>query len=116
MKLEGGEFWREIEEADEAIKEEVREAVEEKREGWTKEGRVLIWKKQLYVPDSSTLREEIINHHHESELAGHPGYTKTHELVTRNYWWPQMMSDIKRFVAGCEKCQATKPNRQQKQV
>jgi len=26
------------------------------------------------------------------------------------------MSDIKRFVAGCEKCQATKPDRQQKQV
>jgi len=88
MKLEGGEFWREIEEADEATEEEVREAVEEGREGWTKEGRVLIWKKRLYVPDSSTLREEIISHHHESELAGHPGYTKTHKLVTRNYWWP----------------------------
>jgi len=27
-----------------------------------------------------------------------------------------MMSDIKKFVAGCEKCQATKPDRQQKQV
>ena len=27
-----------------------------------------------------------------------------------------MMSNIKRFVAGCEKCQATKPNHQQKQV
>ena len=42
MKLEEGEFWREIEEADKAIEEEVREAVEERREGWTKEGRVLI--------------------------------------------------------------------------
>jgi len=27
-----------------------------------------------------------------------------------------MMSNIKRFIAGCEKCQATKPDRQQKQV
>jgi len=45
MKLEGSEFWREIEEADEAIEEEVREAVEEGSEGWTKEGRILIWKK-----------------------------------------------------------------------
>jgi len=86
MKLEGDKFWREIEEADEAIEEKVRKAVEEKREGWTKEGRVLIWKKRL--PDSLTLREEIISHYHESELAGHPGYTKTHKLVTRNYWWP----------------------------
>jgi len=109
MKLEGGKFWKEIE-TDEAIEEEVREAVKEGREGWTKEERVLIWKKQLYVPDSSTLREEIISHHHEPELAGYPGYTKTHKLVTRNYWWSQMMSNIKRFVAGCEKCQATKSN------
>ena len=116
MKPEGGKFWKEIEEADEAIEEEVREAVEEGREGWTKKGRVLIWKKQLYVPDSSTLREEIISHHHKLKLAGHLGYTKTHELVTRNPWWPRMMSNIKRFIAGCEKCQATKPDRQQKQV
>ena len=42
MKLEGGKFWREIEEADEAIEEKVREAVKEGREGWTKKGKVLI--------------------------------------------------------------------------
>jgi len=89
----------------------VREAIEEGSEGWTKKERVLIWKKQLYVPDSSTLREEIISCHYESELAGHPGYTKTHKLVTRNYWWPQMMSDIKKFVVGCEKYQAIKLDR-----
>jgi len=62
------------------------------------------------VPDSSTLREEIISCYYKSELAGHPGYTKTYELVTRNYWWSQIISDIKSFVAGCEKCQATKPD------
>jgi len=57
MKLEESEFWREIEEADKAIEEEVREAVEERREGWTKEGRVLIWKKQLYVLGLTPRRE-----------------------------------------------------------
>jgi len=65
----------------------VREAVEEGRNGWTKEERVLIWKKRLYILDLLTLREEIISCHYKSELAGHSGYTKTHELVTRNYWW-----------------------------
>ena len=45
MKLKGGKFQREIEEANEVIEEEVRKAVEERREGWTKKGRVLIWKK-----------------------------------------------------------------------
>ena len=42
MKLEGGKFWREIEEADKAIEEEVREAIEKEKESWTKKGRVLI--------------------------------------------------------------------------
>jgi len=37
-----------------------------------------------------------------------------HELITRNYWWPRILEDIKRYVAGCEKCQANKPNRQLK--
>jgi len=60
------------------------------------------------------LCEEIVTRHHDSELAGHPGYTKMHELITRNYWWPQILEDIKQYVAGCERCQATKPNQQPK--
>ena len=44
----------------------------------------------------------------------HPGYTKTHELITKNYWWPQILEDIKQYVVECEKCQANKPNQQPK--
>ena len=40
--------------------------------------------------------------------------TKTHELITRNYWWPRILENVKRYVAGCEKCQANKPNQQPK--
>jgi len=75
---------------------------------------VLLWRERVYVPDSITLQEEIITKHHDSELAGHPGYTKTYKLITRNYWWPRILEDIKRYVVGCERCQATKLNRQPK--
>jgi len=92
----------------------VRGAIERQEEGWKKDGKVLLWKERVYVPDSIMLREEIITKHHDSELAGHPGYTKTYELITRTYWWPRMLEDIKQYVAGCERCQATKPNRQSK--
>jgi len=37
-----------------------------------------------------------------------------HKLITRNYWWPQILEDIKRYVAECKKCQANKPNWQSK--
>jgi len=109
-----GVMWKEIEEAEEFVEEEVRAAVESRNEGWRKEGKVITWKERVYVPDSATLREEILQLHHDQELAEHPGYTKTHELITWNYWWPRMMEDIKRYVAGCESCQTNKPDQQKK--
>jgi len=60
------------------------------------------------------LCKEIVTRHHDSELAGHPGYTKTHKLITRNYWWPRMLKDIKQYVTDYERYQATKPNQQPK--
>jgi len=84
--------------------------MERSEEGWRQEGKVILWKERIYIPDSATLREEIVTKHHDSELVGHPGYTKTHKLITRNYWWPRILEDIKRYVVECEKCQANKPN------
>jgi len=46
---------------------------------------VLLWRKRIYIPDPVMLREEIITQHHNSELANHLGYTKTYELIIRNY-------------------------------
>ena len=30
------------------------------------------------------------------------------ELVTRNYWWPGVTKEIKRYVEGCDQCQRMK--------
>ena len=62
-----------------------RGAVEQQEEEWKREGKVLLWKEKIYVPDSAMLRKEIITKHHDSRLAGHPGYTKMYKLITRNY-------------------------------
>jgi len=105
-----GEFWKEIEEAEEFAEEKVWGAVERSEEGWKRKEKVILWKERIYILDLAMLHEEIVTRHHDSELAGHLGYTKMHELITRNYWWPQILEDIKRYIAGCERCQATKPN------
>jgi hypothetical protein len=47
-------------------------------------------------------------------LAGHPGRYKTQELITRNYWWPRMQSQIRQYVDGCEICQKSKPRHQKR--
>ena len=33
---------------------------------------------------------------------------KTVELVTRNYWWPGVTKEVKRYVEGCDQCQRIK--------
>jgi len=104
LTIQEGEFWKEIEEAEEFTEEEVRGAMERSEEGWRQKGKVILWKERIYVPDSVILREEIVTKHHDSELAGHPGYTKMHKLITRNYWWPQMLEDVKQYVTGYKKC------------
>lgn len=46
--------------------------------------------------------------HHTSSDVGHPGQVKTIELISRNYWWPTLFTDVKHFVWTCPDCQKTK--------
>jgi len=45
--------------------------------------------------------------------AGHPGWWKTYELVSRNYWWPGMTTFVKKYITGCDMCQQMKNHIQQ---
>jgi len=38
---------------------------------------------------------------------GYPltGQWKMVELVTRNFWWPGVTKEVKRYVEGCNACQ-----------
>ena len=46
--------------------------------------------------------------HHDSVATGHPGRAKTLELVSRNYWWPDLTKFVHKYVDGCDICQRTK--------
>jgi hypothetical protein len=52
----------------------------------------------------------IIKVHHDSPVHGHPGISKTVQLMECNYWWPQMCKDIMDYVKGCADCQHHKVN------
>jgi len=57
------------------------------------------------MPKDEKLRAEIIRLYHDMPIGGYGGQWKTVELVTRNFWWPGVTKEVKRYVEGCNACQ-----------
>ena len=51
---------------------------------------------------------------HDSPLSGHPGRESTRELLAREYTWPSMTQDVRRFVRNCDTCGISKIWQEQK--
>lgn len=60
---------------------------------------LLFHKGKIYVPVD--FRHRVMDGHHMATDAGHPGQSKTIELITQNYWWPSLNVDVKQFVRQC---------------
>jgi len=56
------------------------------------------------VSKDEALRVEIIQLHHDTLVAKHGGKWKITELLIRNYWWPEVMRDMRKYVEGCDMC------------
>jgi len=54
----------------------------------------------------------VISLCHDTKVARHPGHWKTLELVSRDYWWPQMSRYIGQYISTCDLCLRMKPMRQ----
>jgi len=75
---------------------------------WKIEGELVLKEGKVYVLKDEELRAEVIQLYHDVLTVGHRGRWKTVELVTRNYWWPEVMRDVGRYVKGCDLCQRMK--------
>uniref|UniRef100_A0A0W0F4H4 RNA-directed DNA polymerase n=1 Tax=Moniliophthora roreri TaxID=221103 RepID=A0A0W0F4H4_MONRR len=72
---------------------------------WKQENGLLMFRGKIYVPKDKDLRHHIVEQHHDSHVAGHPGRFKTLELVSCNYWWPQMSRYIGQYTRRtCQPC------------
>ena len=60
------------------------------------------------MPADVLLRNEIICLYHSAPHVGHPGLEKMFELISQNYVWNSLRSDVSRFVKSCPQCQQTK--------
>ena len=97
--------------------EEVIKVVEEMKkaevktlrdEEWQIEKGLVLKEGRVYVPKDEKLRVQIIWLYHNTPIAGHGEQQKIVELVTRNYWWPEVIKEVKQYVEECDQCQRIK--------
>lgn len=62
-------------------------------------------------PEDLDLQLQLIYRTHASTPTGHPGRTKTLDLMNRRYWWPGLATAVREFCKGCLLCARTKPSR-----
>ncbi|CAD0055203.1 unnamed protein product [Aureobasidium pullulans] len=59
-------------------------------------------------------QEQCIRDHHDDPIHGHPGITKTIEIIRRNFAFPQMKEKVTTYVQKCRSCQMNKSSRHAK--
>jgi len=64
----------------------------------------------LVVVADNVLRRGVITLFHDHKASGHPGITKTLQLISPYYWWPNMKAFIMEYIRGCATCQMSKVN------
>ena len=62
---------------------------------------LLRYDNHIWVPDTETLRLDVLRNCHDHVLAGHFGQNWTLELVRHNYTWPNIRTFVRDYCNSC---------------
>jgi hypothetical protein len=54
------------------------------------------------------MQQQILQQFHNSPLAGHMGNQKTYSKIKKEFYWPKMKMDIRKYIRECDVCQRNK--------
>jgi hypothetical protein len=74
-------------------------------------GKVLFRDRLVVDPSDAEMHLQIIHRTHSAAAGGHPGRTKTLDLLNRTYWWPGMATAVCAFCKACLLCGKTKASK-----
>jgi transposase InsO family protein len=81
----------------------------------SRSGEFLLFRGRLYVPDNDQLKAELLRLCHDGPASGHPGRSKTYELLSREYYWPGMYRYVGKWTHNCHICRRITPSRETRQ-
>ena len=64
-------------------------------------------KKELTPDEIKTVLKE----NHNCAIAGHSGFNRTYARIRNKYYWPNMKTDIRKYIQECNSCQLNKTDR-----
>ncbi|MBW0552840.1 hypothetical protein O181_092555, partial [Austropuccinia psidii MF-1] len=72
------------------------------------QAKLLLFKDRVVIPINEEMQLNILQKHHDSPLAGHPGQERTFKLIKRDFYWAGMNKFIKDYVSSCQQCSRNK--------
>ncbi|GJP86047.1 hypothetical protein CLOP_g16111 [Closterium sp. NIES-67] len=67
---------------------------------------------RIWVPGYDLLRTLLIHESHDSPASRHFRVDKTMKTLQRNYYWPNMVDDVRKYVSRCTDYQIMKSSHQ----
>lgn len=90
----------------------ILESEDEKLQPTTRSDKVLLLTNRIAVPNDDAVKLRILRQKHDHPTAGHPGRTKTLQLIARDYYWPNAKEDVADYISTCMTCLRNKTPRQ----